>query len=211
MSALRRREIVIAIMVFFGFLMFFSYFISGIKELTGFVTDVQKWVTIMSAIALGLGFVNLTIIHANHIRRKTPGQWPFSIWLIGFMYFFSFVGIFLSTNSSEYQWLFNNIYTPLNTWIYSLTCFFIFSAAYRAFRVRSLEAMVLMVSAFLTMFRNTPILPAFNPIFSDMGKFVMDVPVTAVMRGIIIAAGVGAVAFSLRILLGFEKGALGEA
>jgi hypothetical protein len=47
--------------------------------------------------------------------------------------------------------LFDNMLVPLESTMFSLIAFYIFSAAYRAFRIRSIEASILMFTAMVVM------------------------------------------------------------
>ncbi len=68
-----------------------------------------------------------------------------------------FFGVFLGTEHTAYAFGFDNILTPLGSTMYAMLAFWIASAAYRFFNVRSAEATVLLISAALVMLGNAPI------------------------------------------------------
>ncbi len=114
-------------------------------------------------------------------------------------------------------WIFNATYTPLQATMFSMLAFFIASAAYRAFRARSFEAFLLLVAAVLVMLGRVPLgIYLLGKLFpwipaDDIANWIMMIPNTAGQRAILIGAGFGAVAVSLKILLGIERSHLGKA
>ena len=49
------------------------------------------------------------------------------------------------------KWLFDSIYSPLDTTMFALLAFFVASASYRAFRIRNFEASLLLIAGVLVM------------------------------------------------------------
>ena len=98
----------------------------------------------------------------------------------------------------------------MNATVYATLVFYIGSAAYRAFRIRSAEAAVLLVSALIMMLGSVPLgTMIFGEWIADAATWILEVPNSAAMRGIQVGATLGAVATALRILLGIERGHLG--
>jgi hypothetical protein len=99
--------------------------------------------------------------------------------------------------------------------MFATLAFYIASAAFRAFRARTAEATLLLLTATLVMFWRVPIGEAFLNLFPGdlpyfINKFVMNGANLAVQRGIIIGAALGAAALSLRIILGIERTYMGR-
>ena len=116
-----------------------------------------------------------------------------------------------------YEILFNGLYQPLQAATFSLLAFYIASAAYRAFRIRSAEAALMMVAAFIVMLGQVPVgrwlthgLPNVWPLgffrLENLGDWVMAWLNTPAQRGITFGIAVGALAMSLRIWLSLERG-----
>jgi hypothetical protein len=110
--------------------------------------------------------------------------------------------------------IFNNVYTPLNSATFSLLAFFIASAAYRAFRAKNLEALILLLSAAIVMLGRVPI---GDYLFSILGikislisDYVISVLNAAAQRAILIAIGIGTIIISLKLLFGVEKSHIGK-
>ena len=99
--------------------------------------------------------------------------------------------------------------------MFAMLAFYIASAAYRAFRARSAEATLLLITAMLVMLWRIPMgeafLKLFHPNLPDwINLYVMNGFNLAVQRGIIIGAALGAAAMSLRIMLGIERTYMGK-
>ena len=116
---------------------------------------------------------------------------------------------------SIYDWLFNYMQAPMMATMFATLAFYIASAAYRAFRARSAEATILLVTACLVMLWRVPMGEAFLNILPGdipnlLNTYVMNGANMAVQRAIIIGAALGAASMSLRIILGIERTYMGK-
>jgi hypothetical protein len=106
---------------------------------------------------------------------------------------------------------FDYIIIPVSATMFSLLAFFIASAAYRAFRARSLLASLLLFSALFVMMRFFPYFgDAALTFFSKSANWLMNVPNLAAQRAIVIGVGLGIVATALKVILGIERGYMGK-
>jgi hypothetical protein len=87
------------------------------------------------------------------------------------------------------------------------------TASYRAFRVKSGEAMLMMVSAFIVMLGQIPIgmwlthgLPSYLQL-PVMAQWILYIANSAAVRGMWFGMMVGAIAVGLRFWLSLERGA----
>jgi len=206
-NVLRRREIILFITGVVGGLNLFEYFFA-VKEVAAVASTIRTWVVIISAFALGLGIITAFRVHISHVKRKTKGQWPFSIWLMGFFVLLTLIGLW-NTKFIVYDWTFKYVYVALSTTLYAITGFYIFSAAYRAFRARNIEAAILIASGVLILLRNAPIGEAIWKGFPILGEWVLMKGQVGGMRTLTFVAAVGLVAFGIRTLLGMERGYYG--
>jgi len=204
---LRRREIILFLTGIVGGLMMFEYFFA-VKEIAALSSTVQKWAIIISTFALGLGIITTFRIHIAHVKRKSKGQWFFSAWLMGFFVLLTLIGLW-DTKFVVYDWTFKNVYVALATTLYAITGFYIFTAAYRAFRARNIEATILIVSGVLILLRNAPIGEAIWRGFPILGEWVLMKGQVGGMRTLTFVAAAGLVVFGIRTLLGMERGYYG--
>lgn len=206
-NVLRRREIILFITGIVGGLNLFEYFFA-VKEVAAVASTIRTWVVVISAFALGLGIITAFRVHISHVKRRTKGQWPFSIWLMGFFVLLTLIGLW-NTKFIVYDWTFKNVYVALSTTLYAITGFYIFSAAYRAFRARSIEAAILIVSGVLILLRNAPIGEVIWKGFPILGEWVLMKGQVGGMRTLTFVAAVGLVVYGIRTLLGMERGYYG--
>ncbi len=171
--------------------------------------ELDQWFLITTGFMTLVGLVNLNRIHFRKISQKREG-WGYSIVLLVGMYFFLVFGLMRgSIGDKQYTWMFNTIPGPLGATTFALLAFYIASASYRAFRVRSGEASVLLVSALLIMLGSVSIGKMIWEQIPVIRKWLLDYPNTAGMRGIQVGATIGGMATALRILVGLERGHLG--
>jgi hypothetical protein len=95
--------------------------------------------------------------------------------------------------------------------MFALLSFFIASAAFRAFRIRTMEAGMLAVAALIVMVGRVPVgdwLTQWLPATYRLGavqEWIMDNPQNAAKRAILIGAALGVMATGLRVILGLER------
>ncbi len=211
MSQTIRRNLPLAITFIAGLLAIGDYYLK-VPDFNSFVSNWMNFVNVAASFAVIIGYVTLTRIHARKLMQRKEG-WYNSLALIIAMYGLLIWGVFLSggkfTADVGYTYWFNNLYVPLDSTIFSMLAFYIASSAYRAFRMRSAEATVLLLSAVVVMFGRAPLGPAISPGIAPITSWIMAVPNTAGMRGILIGVSLGVLSMGVRVLLGRERGYLG--
>ena len=211
-----KNKFPIFITFFFGILGWSLYYIpnDAAKDLT---SALVRWDRIIAAFGIFIGIYSLLRMHAMKMSRKSPG-WAYSAFLFAGFILMAVAGLyndgawFWTTRHSDgaMSWIYNNIQAPAGSTMFSVLAFFIASAAYRTFRVKTFSASLLLVSALIVMLGRVPIGALIYhklPIFSD---WLMAVPNLAVKRGIIIGVCLGAIGTSLKIIFGIEKTYLGK-
>jgi hypothetical protein len=202
-----RRTIPLAIGFISGILVILQYFWlnPSVATLGG---QMVTWRTIVAAFALGLGAINLLQTHLTIIIRRQK-NWDASILLIISLVGFSLAGILQGTTSPIYRWGFDYVYQPVFSGIASLLAFTITSASYRAFKVKDWQSSLLMGAGIIVMLGQIGLGALLSESIPSISSWLMDVPNTAGVRGITIGAALGAMAMSLRMLLGLERGYMG--
>jgi len=116
-----------------------------------------------------------------------------------------------------FTWLYDYLYVPLDSTMFSLLAFFIASAAFRAFRARNLEATLLLVSACIIILGLTSpflyvwsrLVPVAPGLPTKAMQWILEVPNLAMRRAILLGVGLGGVAQAFRIIFGIERSYLG--
>lgn len=104
-----------------------------------------------------------------------------------------------------FQFIFDQVYTPLSATIYSLLSFYVASAAFRAFRARNFYAALLLISAVFVMIGRVPIGGYLWNKFPWIQEWLMIWPNSAGQRAILIGAAIGMIATGLRVIFGIER------
>lgn len=204
-----RGPIPVAVAFLSGLFMVFSFF-SPHPEIERISGDFLNWVSIVTGFTILLGVVSIVRTNAAKVRRQSAG-WPYSLLLLVFLSAMVGGSVFQGNEAGTvYYWLFNNLQAPMMTTMFSMLAFFIASAAYRAFRARTVQSTLLLGTAILVMLGRIPIGQAIYKHLPDIATWIMAVPNTAVQRGIIIGAALGAAATALRIMLGLERTYMGR-
>ncbi len=117
-----------------------------------------------------------------------------------------------------FMWMYQNLFVPMQATMFSILAFYIASAAYRAFRARTREATVLLVTAIVVMLGRVPLgamLIPYKPwggqveFLPWLTEWILNNPSMAAQRGIMIGIGLGMIATSLRIIFGIERTYMG--
>lgn len=198
-----RKEIPMVITVLAVVAMVFSVYIH-IGSQWELDQRLDQWFLTSFGFAILVGVINLTRLHVKNIQRRREG-WLASVFLLVAMYFYMITALFQTVEGPITGWIFNAVNVPASATMYGMVVFFIFSAAFRAFRLRTLEATVLMISAVVVMLGSAPIGDVLIPGWSGVKEWIMSVPVTTAYRGITIGAYLGAFATAVRIMLGLER------
>ncbi len=178
------------------------------------ITKVSDWMKIISGFALVLGIASVFHVHAVKIRRQAPG-WGYSGVLFAAIMVTMAVGFWSGGESkadgaqTAFGWLYDYTMVPLQGTMFSILAFFIASAAYRAFRARSPEASVLLISAVVVMMGRVPLGQFLAPWTWNVTQWLLNVLNSAVRRAILIGVSMGSVGLSLKIILGKERSYLG--
>lgn len=188
--------------------------INSILKAPGFDKVIQDYlvrsVSISSAFAVAIGAMNLLRIHWHKIAFKREG-WINSVILWVAFFGLLLLGVFLPKGNEHeiYRFFYTNVNVALNSTMFSVLCFYIASAAYRAFRIRNAEAAVLLGAAVLVMLGSAPIGEAIWSGFPTIKNWIQDNAATASVRGLTLGITLGGLAQSVRNLLGIERGHLG--
>lgn len=186
--------------------------------LTPYVVPFGVITQIVVGWTIGLGIINLTMVHGKRLLKPKQQEafWNSAAFFIC-MFLMTWFGIAYELqknafNDSIYKILFVGALQSLDATMFSIIAFYIVSAAYRAFRVRTLEASLLLATAFIVMLGQialgqwlTQTFPSALRVETIRG-WILDVANAAATRAIAFGLGIGSLAVALRIWLGLERG-----
>ncbi len=156
---------------------------------------------ILAAFALLLGVLNLLGVHLR--ASGASRAQPYIAILVIALGVTLLIGI-LRPASAELTWIFDYLYFPLQATMGALLAFFIVSAAYRAFKLRSVPALILLVSSLVVLITQLPFSAALSPLLPAAREWIFAIPVTAGVRGILLGVALGTTATALRVLLAVD-------
>lgn len=204
-----KREIPLLISMAAGIFVLIGFFVPHPAIRTTY-DDIQQWVIIVVAFTYVLGMANLLRINVEQIRRRAR-DWPYKLALVLSLMGTMIVGFFFSRGShylddgTAFSWIYNTFYSAMSATMFSLLAFFIASAAFRAFRVRSIEAFLLALAALILMLGRVPIGNVIHPLLPQVADWLMEIPQNAAKRGILMGAALGVMATGFRVILGIER------
>jgi len=203
-----KNEVPVAIAFITGMLMVVSLFVPH-PYIAEPAAITRGWAIIITAFAYVLGVANIARISIHTVRRRSK-DWEYKAVLLVALGTMAGLGISKGIQSGGlFDWAYLNLYVPMQATMFSLLAFFIASAAYRAFRARSLEATLLLVTAVIVMLGRVPVGERIWSRLPDLTEWIMEVPNMAAKRGIMIGAALGGISTGLKMILGLERSYLG--
>lgn len=202
-----RDQIALTLCFLFGVFAILAYFFPVLDELNK--DYIINWTLVIFGFSMALGIVSLLRSHIGKISRRSQGYGYNIVALSGFTIMIVFGFFFGITEDSFFQYLFLTIQVPVQSTMFSLLAFFIGSAAFRAFRARTLEATLLLVAAIIVMLGQVPLAAQNIPFMTEMKDWILNIPNTAAKRGILIGVGLGLISTAMKIILGIERTYLG--
>ena len=205
--------------------------------LTPYQDLVSNIFSVIGTFSIGVGLTSLLSLHGRLIARRREGWGNSVVLIVAFlaMTVFGLLNEYAPTQSvfgprvtahDTYKFLFQGGLTNLGAAMFSVLGFYIASAAYRAFRVRSFEAGLLMAAALLVMLGSVgfgTLLTSWIPLTTNgqenpwanfrieqIAQWLLMEVNSAANRGILFGLTVGGLATSLRLWLSLERGAYFE-
>jgi len=211
---------------------------------SNFIPDFRAWgeeattfFSIIAAIAFVLGGGSLLKVHLRKISDRNAG-WGYSIVVLGTFFATLAVGLLkigvtpnpafpdmpwagdVQAQGTAFWWAYEYTFKPLTSTMFAMLAFYIASAAFRAFRAKNFEAMLLLGTAFIILLGRTfagyfltswiPIDGPFSGLrIEELSVYIMQVFNTAGNRAIIIGIALGIASTSLKILMGLDRSYLG--
>jgi len=179
------------------------------------------YLQIIGSFAIFIALINLVMFHGKRIGKLETGSVHSIIFFLSLAIMALFTALGRTTLpdvwqgwSQGYSFMFDGVITAMSTTVFSMITFYMISAAYRSFRIRSLDAALLMLSACVVMIGQMPIGAWFGSFLPDSMSFLrlptladklLMVANTSAYRGVTIGLMVGGFSIGLRIWLGLDN------
>lgn len=234
-----KRTIPLLIAAVGGLAMIVAYFIPATQS---WGEVFLMWFNILAAIAFILGGGSLLKMHLQKISNRRAG-WGYSVVTLVAFFAMLLVGLFkigvhpsatypghpwaapYNQTGSPFDWLYEFAFKPLTATMFALLAFYIASAAFRAFRAKNVEAILLLSTAFIILLGRTfaGYLMTDWLAFEEGSRWefleglrienltvtIMKVFNTAGNRAIMIGIALGIASTSLKVILGIDRSYLG--
>ncbi|MEC8320099.1 MAG: hypothetical protein VX726_07730 [Planctomycetota bacterium] len=229
-----KRTVPLIITATIGVLLIVANFV---PSLSAWGEDATTFFAIIAAIAFVLGGGSLLKVHLKKISDRNQG-WAYSLIVLGSFVIMLAIGLFkvgvppnpafpdkpwagdIQGQGTAFWWVYEYVFKPLTSTMFAMLAFYIASAAFRAFRAKNFEAILLLGTAFIILLGRTAAGPFLTDWISPDGPFaglrieelsvyIMQVFNTAGNRAIIIGIALGIASTSLKILMGLDRSYLG--
>ncbi len=215
-----------------GVVLIVSYFIPFTES---WGEHASIWFDILAGIAFILGGGNILKVHLKKISDRVAG-WAYSGILLASFFTMLFVGLLkigvapnpehphirwsgtYNEMGSPFWWAYEYAFKPLQATTFALLAFYIASAAFRAFRAKNVEAILLLGTAFIILLGRTfagVVLTDWMPEalsglrIEELTVYIMQVFNTSGTRAIGIGIALGIASTSLKVILGVDRSYLG--
>ena len=203
-----KKNLPMSIVFVLGVAFIIQFFIPSRPSQVAFNTMIE-WDLIIYVFASVIAIDSLVRHHVLKINRKSKG-WGYSLVYLGAALFMILAAAFSGTREdSFYMQVFKFALAPMQATMFAILAFYMASASYRAFRAKSTEATMLLISAFIVMLGLIPQGAAIWSGLPKVSEWLLVVPNMAAKRGITFGIGLGITATSLKIILGIERNWMG--
>lgn len=184
----------------------FAYYFMPHKHMQMVWDEISDWSIIIGGGSLLVGVISMIRTYLKKFRTKSdPNRWYAMVTLVCM---FAVAGVGLVTGikpGSLFNDIFMNITMPLESTMFALLAFYMASAAFRSFRLKSFSAGLLLFASLVVMLSQIPTGENISPYIPKLSAWIMDYPNVAAQRAILIGISIGTVATALKIILGIDK------
>jgi hypothetical protein len=166
-----------------------------------------SWAIILAAFALLAGLLNVLLVHARRIQAGQPG-WADSVALIVSLAAVLVAGLVNrgGADGPLVQWVFDNIIAPGYAALFALLAFFMAGAAFILLRVRRTGGGWMVAGVLIMLFAQLPATrPALPAAFDAAAGWMLAVPVTGTLRGVLLGGALALLVLGARLLAGRER------
>lgn len=189
-----------AIAIGVGLIVLFDFFFT-LPLVNAIGAAFREWTILLTAFAVLLGLINLLSVHLSRVLRRNEPSAGYSAIVLVVAALVFVIGLIFQVPSAPMNWIFDNVYVPLQGAFFALVAFFLATAAYRALRARSIETTLMLLAALVVFIGQAPLVNA----MTQAKEWVLNVPSTAGARGILLGVALGTIATGVRLITGMDR------
>jgi len=193
-----------AIAIAVGLVVLVGYFLQ-IELLVNLRLVLLEWATLLVAVALLVGVINLLSVHWRKSTSDNPNRVN-SIALIAAMVITLGIASFFGPTHPYSLWIFNYIQIPIEGSLMAILAVVLIYAGVRLLRRKpNLLSIVFIATAVVILLMTGPLFGIDIPGLAELRIWIGKVPAVAGARGILLGVSLGIVAAGLRILIGADR------
>lgn len=197
------RVVTAVVAIAAGLLVLIGYFVP-VEPLGQFRLLLVQWATILAAVAILTGIVNLFGVHWQKIRTRQKNA-VYSILLV-FALFATFVLGVVGTDNPVLSFVLDTIIVPAEAALMALLAVTLVYASARLLRRRvDIMSFIFLIFAILTLLLVTPMPFGKIPGADFVRGIIVNFFALAGARGILIGVALGALTTGLRVLFGIDR------
>jgi hypothetical protein len=163
-----------------------------------------QWLMFLAGVAFLIGVVNVL---ALHLWRVQAGQrdWVISLILVAVLVAVFVAGVVspAGANGPLLAWVFDSLVAPGQLALFSLLVFFMAAAAFRYLRITRPGGAWMLAGALIVFLAQWPLVAQWlPPAYVQATFWLLDAPVMAALRGVLLGSGLALLIIGLRLLLG---------
>lgn len=199
-----RNPVYTAIAIGIGIVVLLGYFLQ-FDLLVNLRIVLLEWATVLVAVALLVGIVNLFIVHLQKSAADQSNRVN-SITLITSLTITLLVAGWFGPTHPISLWIFNYIQIPVETSLMAILAVVLIYAGVRLLRRKpNLLSIIFIATAVIILLMTGPLFGIDIPGLAELRIWIGKVPAVAGARGILLGVSLGIVAAGLRILMGADR------
>jgi len=199
-----RNIVFTAIAIAVGLVVLVGYFLQ-LDLLVNLRVVLLEWATLLVAVALLVGVVNLVSVHWRRSISDHPNRVNSIVLIVALAITLGIAGI-LGPTSQISLWIFNYIQIPIEGSLMAILAVVLIYAGVRLLRRKpNLLSIVFIATAVVILLMTGPLFGIDIPGLAELRIWIGKVPAVAGARGILLGISLGIVAAGLRILIGADR------
>ncbi|MBF0314134.1 MAG: hypothetical protein HQK50_07670 [Oligoflexia bacterium] len=184
----------------------FAYYFMPHRAMQNIWDQLSNWAIIVGGGSMAVGIVSMfRTYYKRSMNRADPNRYYCMITLVC-MVGMAVIGFVTGIGDGTlFNDLFLNVMLPLESTMFSLLAFYIASAAFRSFRLKTFSAGLLLFAAVVVMLAQIPAGENISKQIPVIAAWINEYPNVAAQRAIMIGIAIGSVATALKIILGIDK------